>query len=105
MTWKKILSAVLLGALIVGVPATNFYLPFTKTVSAELRGAELERAKKNYEKYRDAYKLARKHYEDARRRGARGAELRRYRVMYEGARIDYENARRHYESVRREFRR
>ena len=105
MSWKKFLSAFILGALIIGAPAMNFDAPFTKTVSAELYGAQIERAKKNYEKYRSAYERARRHYEDARRRGARGAELRRYRVLLEGARMDYENARREYEYYRRVYRR
>ncbi len=105
MAWKKFLSALVLGSLIIGVPAINFDAPFTKIVSAELPGAEIERAKENYEKCRSAYERARRHYEDARRRGARGAELRRYRVLLEGARIDYENARREYEHYRRIYRR
>ena len=34
MSLKKILSAVLIGAFMLGLPAANFDMPFTKTVSA-----------------------------------------------------------------------
>lgn len=98
MTWKKILTAILIGAFMVGVPAANFDMPFTKTVSAAYMDKEYQKVKENYEKKRALYNRAKKQYAEARRKGEK---VKMYRALYEGARKDYYEARRAYERYRR----
>ena len=98
MTWKKILSAFLIGAFMFGVPAVNFDVPFTKTVSAAYRDKDYEKVKENYKKKRAAYERAKKQYAEARRNGEK---VKMYRALYEGAKQDYYEARREYERYRR----
>ena len=98
MNYKKILSAILIGAFFIGVPAVNFDMSLTQTVSAASRDKDYEAVKKNYERKRFAYERAKKSYAEARRNGEK---VKLYRAMYEAARQEYYEARKAYERYRR----
>ena len=93
MTWKKILSAILIGTFMIGVPAANFDAPLTQTVSAKAKDKDYEKVKKNYESKRSAYERAKKFYDEARRSGK---DIKFRRAAYEAARKDYQEARSEY---------
>ena len=105
MNLKKILSAILIGAFTIGVPAANFDTPLTKTVyagyglfaqrKAELE-AELNRARLNYE-HRENYERAVKSgkYSDS--------EIKNLKDKYLKAKKDYEHKKEILEKYQRDL--
>ena len=117
---KKFLSAILIGAFMISLPAANFELLFTKTVYAasrdrdyesdrrstrqrrtvydSSRDKDYEAARKKYIQSREAYENARAVYNEARRKGR---NLEQYEINYKLARQKYEKAREEYAKYRR----
>ena len=85
MTVKKILSAIVLGAFVFGVPVANFDLPLTKSATVYAAHKSYENAKKEYEQ-------ARKRYREALREGDK-AVIKKMRFKYDQAKKEYERAR------------
>ena len=93
MTLKKILSAVLIGAFMVGLPAANFDMPFTKKVSAEyvLFSKKYAEEKAKLNSIALLYEHTKEKYENARKSGNYSkSELKKLEDEYLKAKKDYE---------------
>lgn len=106
MTWKKILSTILIGGFLFGLPALNlnFDTPFTKNICAAISRSEVRNKQREFESARKNLQTARNRYENATRynRISR-SELRNLRERLDKAIRRYENAKRNYERALRAY--